>query len=519
MTEQQSLPPLSPLPKDIGHQIRRLLQTPDRPELVDWLLQLIKNSGHLSTTDDMRWRVLSLVWLAQFDVEAAWPYLMWLNMNEPVMDDHLVEILVDAADDFDAHVQLAGWLKNPADERLKTFFSEFRPVPPAPKLPALFHRLLSQAAAPATGDWLALFCQNTAGDTPPHLRRWRLLAAVWYAANFDPGRGLAWLRDLNGGDSTLSAEDKELLFETAAEIDAVYILSRWMVDFADPALKTMLAGFGRPNLPNMAETMLQSEPDYSHLTGQADQAAADAAVFHRNLALLEESGLNLKTARILDVACGPLAPQTVLLTAAGCQVIGVDLQIPPAFLPLSGLKQWFKRRKHSQAWQAATQSYYQALGRAAGRKPALKKTKIRLGDPLHLDFADAHFEAVVCANYLHHTADPAGLLAEAARVLKPGGLLLADVRPYPAFGGAFTAAAEPWQHLRQPGFGDTLPLNQWAEDRYRTAVESHFTIDQWRTTQDDAALAALTPEIQTELARFSPEALTRKEIVILAKKQ
>ncbi len=519
MTEQLSLPSLSPLPKDIGRQIRRLLQTPTRPELADWLLELIKNSGHLSAADDMRWRVLSLVWLAQFDVDQAWPYLMWLNMNKPVIDDHLVEILVEAADDFDCHVQLAVWQKNATDDRLKTFFSEFHPVPAAQKLPALFNRLLQQATAPTTGDWLDLFCKNTAGDTPPHLRRWRLLAAAWYALNFNAAAGLDYLRELSAGASALSGADNTLLFDTAAEIDAVYALTRWIIDGADPAVNTMLAGFGQSHLPAVAEAILQSAPDYSHLIDLTDQAAADAAAFQRNLALLEETGLNLKNSQILDLACGQLAPQTVLLTAAGCRAVGVDLHIPPAYLPLAGPKQWFKRRQHRQAWTSAAQNYYQALSRAAGLKPAWNKIKIRLGDPLRLDFADGHFDAVLCANYLHHTVNPAGLLAEASRVLKPGGLLLADVRPYPAFGGAFAANSVPWQHLRQPNFGDALPLNQWPESRYRAAVESFFTIDQWLTEQDGTAIASLLPEIEAELAQFSPAELTRKEIVILARKK
>jgi hypothetical protein len=64
----------------------------------------------------------------------------------------------------------------------------------------------------------------------------------------------------------------------------------------------------------------------------------------------------------------------------------------------------------------------------------------------------------------------------------------------------------------------TLLLNQWREDQFRTAVEQHFVIEQWLTEQNEAALAQLTPEIKAELSAYLPEELTRKNVVIVARK-
>lgn len=45
-------------------------------------------------------------------------------------------------------------------------------------------------------------------------------------------------------------------------------------------------------------------------------------------------------------------------------------------------------------------------------------------DAHHLNFADATFDTVSIAHALHHMADPAAVLAEMRRVLKPGGHLI-----------------------------------------------------------------------------------------------
>jgi ubiquinone/menaquinone biosynthesis C-methylase UbiE len=49
------------------------------------------------------------------------------------------------------------------------------------------------------------------------------------------------------------------------------------------------------------------------------------------------------------------------------------------------------------------------------------KVSFHCMDAAHLDFPDASFDTVCMASSLHHMADPAGVLSEMVRVLRPGG--------------------------------------------------------------------------------------------------
>ena len=60
------------------------------------------------------------------------------------------------------------------------------------------------------------------------------------------------------------------------------------------------------------------------------------------------------------------------------------------------------------------------LAQARERAPA---ARLRAGDLEDLPFPDAHFDAVVCRGSLHHVPRREKALAEAFRVLRPGGLL------------------------------------------------------------------------------------------------
>ena len=65
-----------------------------------------------------------------------------------------------------------------------------------------------------------------------------------------------------------------------------------------------------------------------------------------------------------------------------------------------------------------------ALARARLSRPGLTHCAVRLGDMYRLPMADASFDHVVLQMVLHYAEDPQAVMAEALRVLRPGGTLV-----------------------------------------------------------------------------------------------
>lgn len=121
-----------------------------------------------------------------------------------------------------------------------------------------------------------------------------------------------------------------------------------------------------------------------------------------------------------------------------------------------------------------------------------------------LPFPDGSFDLVMCTRALHHVRRPDIVVAEMARVVRPGGqVIVAD--NVTGLSGAAHDRFEEIQRVRDPGHATTLTESQIIEllhDNALTVVEGHRTtsfrpLDEW--LGDGGAGAAESVEIRRQL--------------------
>jgi SAM-dependent methyltransferase len=110
------------------------------------------------------------------------------------------------------------------------------------------------------------------------------------------------------------------------------------------------------------------------------------------------SWLDLAPGRtLLDVACGAGGPALRAAASTGCSVVGIDV--------------------HEQAVATANE--------LAAQRDLSLTAEFRVADGTRpLPFPDAHFEAILCIDAINHLPERPRVIADWARVLKPGGRLL-----------------------------------------------------------------------------------------------
>jgi ArsR family transcriptional regulator len=128
-----------------------------------------------------------------------------------------------------------------------------------------------------------------------------------------------------------------------------------------------------------------------------------------------------------------------------------------------------------------------ALARARLSRPGLTHCAVRLGDMYRLPMADASFDHVILQMVLHYAEDPEAALAEAARVLRPGGtLVVVDLAAHDN-ADCMTRLAHRW-----PGFSDERLQALLGADLatpISVAVAGPMEVRLWAATRVGAAVS------------------------------
>ena len=164
---------------------------------------------------------------------------------------------------------------------------------------------------------------------------------------------------------------------------------------------------------------------------------------------------------VLDVGCGVGGPARRLRMVTSCSVVGVDVVLPVVAEA---------RRRGARAGQ-----------------PRL----VAVASAAALPFEAASFDQVWALGVAAHVEDMAGFAREAARVLRPGGVV------------ALTEAL--WDGRRRPGFASTAP-RPWRPVTLRETWEAlegaglSVEEDTWPGAGIPGALDASDPALRTDLA-------------------
>ncbi|MBA3866986.1 MAG: class I SAM-dependent methyltransferase [Solirubrobacterales bacterium] len=157
--------------------------------------------------------------------------------------------------------------------------------------------------------------------------------------------------------------------------------------------------------------------EFTHQTDAFASAAVMSAA--ETLGALVELVPVEPEARWLEVACGPAAVSRALAARVG-SIHGVDLT--PAMVEKAA---------------------------AAAEREGIANAEFSVGDATALDFEDAGFDGAVTRFSLHHIPAPQRVLAEMARVVRPGGWVIVGDHVTDADGDA-AAWHEQIERLRDP---------------------------------------------------------------------
>jgi len=266
-----------------------------------------------------------------------------------------------------------------------------------------------------------------------------------------------------------------------------------------------------------------------------------AEVFAKSRADLERySPRALSDADLLVLGCGYNYPDVLLYAPHVRSAAGVDV--------LSAYHRDGLRASLRAAWASEGhrgyqlldalckrvhyRRYYRHLSRLAGEPLDQQTPQIQSYDGTHLPWPDESLDLVISNAVFEHVADCPAVVADLARVTRPGGISYHLWHNYYSYTGGHQppslCAQAPWGHLRgihhKRGLNRLRPQEIERTFSARFEILDLFAVDAHHHKRGvDAAYqpdhaAALTPEIARELADYDRDLLLTRAYLIVARK-
>jgi SAM-dependent methyltransferase len=272
--------------------------------------------------------------------------------------------------------------------------------------------------------------------------------------------------------------------------------------------------------------MLQAH--FERLAMMRAWAAHDAEAFRAFVETVSTlTGRTIASLRVLDLGCGPNAPMTVLLAAAGCQVTGVDARVGVRWglgLELSRYSNYWKsagllRTLRKAAGELAyDRTYFRELSRRTGLALADRGLDLREMDVQAPQLPANEFDVIHSNATWEHIAEVPAANRTVARALRPGGIAYIEIHLFPSLSGGHDLPwivpgrtslgdVRPWQHLRDPAWTPPVFLNRLRERDYRRYFEqtADLEIVDWRVEFTEGR-EYLTDEIRQQLQDYTRRA-------------
>ncbi|HRQ39865.1 MAG TPA: class I SAM-dependent methyltransferase [Chloroflexota bacterium] len=171
----------------------------------------------------------------------------------------------------------------------------------------------------------------------------------------------------------------------------------------------------------------------------------------------------------------------------------------------------------AQVWATDMTAEMLGIVRQQAAQRGLANVTAEYAEAEALPYGDGRFHLVTCRIAAHHFADIARFMAEAARVLRSGGLLAVVDNVAPA--GPAGDYVNAFEKLRDPSHGRCLSLAEW-EEAYQAAglaltqvetMDKEMEFAPWAARHDAVMqryLRAMLTEVQGEAADFLRPSVT-----------